>query len=141
MTDIDEIDPVTEPVIIRAFEDEYGESHLEEIRLPGESRQSAVSTAIAWCSEAVPVRNLVWRRVEKDHPTTTPHVAPARQLIVLLSGTAEIVVSDGERRTIRAGQIVLAEDLTGKGHITRALDDTTRVTLIIELGDGPIPGI
>lgn len=133
-------DAVTHPVIIRVFSDADGETHFDEIRLSGESRQSAVSTAIAWVSASVPVRGMVWRRVEKDHPTTTPHVTPARQLIVLLSGTAEIEVSTGERRTVMPGQIVLGEDLTGKGHITRAVDRTPRVTLILELGDGPIPG-
>jgi hypothetical protein len=132
--------PVTEPVIIRVFSDADGETHFDEIRLPGNARQSAVSTAIAWVSESVPVRSLVWRRVEKDHPATTPHVTPTRQLVIPLSGTAEIEVSTGERRTIAPGQIVLGEDQTGKGHITRALDDSTRVTLILELGDGPIPG-
>jgi hypothetical protein len=131
--------PVIEPVIIRVFSDADGETHFDEIRLPGESRQSAVSTAIAWISESVPVRGMVWRRVEKDHPTTTPHVTPTRQLMVLLSGTAEIEVSSGERRRVAPGQILLGEDLTGKGHITRAVDHTPRVTLILELGDGPIP--
>ena len=133
-------DPVTQPVIIRVFSDADGETHFDEIRLPGESRQSTVSTAIAWVSEQVPLRGMVWRRVEEDHPTTTPHVTPTRQLIVLLSGTAEIEVSTGERRTITPGQIVLGEDLTGKGHITRAVDQAPRVTLMLELGDGPIPG-
>ena len=131
---------VTEPVIIRVLSDAEGETYFDEIRLPGAARQSAVSTAIAWISESVPVRNMVWRRVEKDHPTTTPHVTPTRQLVIPLSGTAEIEVSTGERRTIAPGQIVLGEDLTGKGHITRAVDGSTRVTLILELGDGPIPG-
>lgn len=132
--------PALEPVIIRVFTDPDGETQFSEIRLPGEIRQSPVSTAIAWCSEVLPVRNLVWRQVVEDHPTTTPHVTPRRQLVIPLSGTTEIEVSTGERRTIRAGQILLGEDVTGKGHITRALDDVTRVTLVIELGDEPIPG-
>jgi hypothetical protein len=102
MNENNTVEPVAEPVIIRVFSDAEGESHFDEIRLPGESRQSAVSTAVAWVSESVPVRAMAWRRVEKDHPTTTPHVTPIRQLMVLLSGTAEIEVSTGERRTVGA---------------------------------------
>lgn len=138
MSENNTTDPVTQPVITRVFSDADGETHFDEIRLAGESRQSEVSTAIAWVSPSVPVRGMVWRRVERDHPTAIPHVTPTRRLMVLLSGTAEIEVSTGERRTVTPGQIVLGEDLTGKGHITRAVDDTPRVTLILELGDGPI---
>lgn len=133
------IDPVATPVIIRVYNDDAGESRFDDILLPGGVRQSAVSTAMAWISENVPVRGLVWRRVEHDHPRMTPHVAPARQLVIPLSGTVEIEVSTGDRRTINPGQIVLHEDLTGKGHFTRAVDDAVRVTLVLELGDEPIP--
>lgn len=81
------------------------------------------------------MRGAVWRRVEAEAPSTTPHNAPQRQLIVPLSGEVEIEVSTGERRSVPPGQIILVEDTTGKGHITRALDDSTRVTLMLELGD------
>ncbi|MEV6338853.1 hypothetical protein AB0M12_29575 [Nocardia vinacea] len=140
MSEKDNTDSVTEPVIIRVYSDDAGETHFDDIRLPGNIRQSAVSTAMAWISEKVPIRGLVWRRVEQDHPLTAPHVTPARQLVIPLSGAVEIEVSTGERRTIMPGQIILGEDLTGKGHFTRAVDDATRVTLILELGDEPIPG-
>ena len=131
---------VTEPVIIRVFSDAAGESHIEEIRLPGETRRSDVSASVAWWSEKVPVRSLAWRRVEKEAPPTVPHTAPRRQLIVPLSGAVEIEVSTGEQRTVVPGQVLMVDDVTGKGHITRAADDATRVTLVLELADEPVPG-
>ena len=124
-----------QPFILRVYNDAAGESHFEEVRIPGRHRRSDVSTSVAWWSERIAVRGLVWRRVEEEAPPTKPHNAPRRQLIVPLSGGVEIEVSTGERRTVPPGQIILVEDTAGKGHITRAMDDSTRVTLMLELGD------
>ncbi len=60
--------------------------------------------------------------------------------MVPLSGAVEIEVSTGELRTVVPGQVLMVDDVTGKGHITRAADDATRVTLVLELADEPIPG-
>ncbi|MEV0640961.1 hypothetical protein AB0I77_39770 [Streptomyces sp. NPDC050619] len=133
--EVDVTDRNTQPVILRVYSDAAGESRFEEIRIPGRRRRSEVSTSVAWWSEKIAVRGAVWRRVEAEAPSTTPHNAPQRQLIVPLSGEVEIEVSTGERRSVPPGQIILVEDTTGKGHITRALDDSTRVTLMLELGD------
>ena len=132
--------PLTEPVIIRIFSDAAGETHFGEIRLPGGTRRSEASASVAWWSEKVPVRSLVWRRVEKEAPPAIPHTSPRRQLIVPLSGAVEIEVSTGEQRTVVPGQVLMVDDVTGKGHITRAADDATRVTLVLELADEPVPG-
>jgi hypothetical protein len=47
------------------------------------------------------------------------HPAPRRQFMVKLAGETEIVASDGERRQIGPGMVVLLEDTTGKGHHSR----------------------
>ncbi|MGR6974909.1 hypothetical protein ACU639_35810 [Streptomyces cynarae] len=130
-----------EPVVLRVFTDEAGESRFEEIRLPGDRRRSEVSTSVAWLSERIAVRGLVWRLVEEEAPPTVPHNAPRRQLIVPLSGRVELEISTGEVRTVPPGQMILVEDTTGTGHITRAADDSPRVTLMLELGDESFPGI
>ena len=51
------------------------------------------------------------------------HNAPRRQLIFLTSGILEIETSEGARYTCRPGDLIFAEDTTGKGHITRSLRD------------------
>jgi hypothetical protein len=50
------------------------------------------------------------------------HPAPCRQYVILLQGGVEVTASDGERRTIAVGEIVLVEDTTGKGHRSRIFD-------------------
>jgi hypothetical protein len=52
------------------------------------------------------------------------HNAPRRQLIFLTSGILEIESSEGERYVCRPGDLIFAEDTTGKGHVTRSLRDT-----------------
>ena len=61
------------------------------------------------------------------------HVAPRRQYVITLSGRAELEVAGGKKIPIGPGHIDLVEDLTGKGHITKVLED--RVTLQLPLVD------
>ena len=61
------------------------------------------------------------------------HCAPRRQYSISLSGMAEIEVGDGTVARIGPGDVVLAEDLTGQGHITRVVGDQPRFYAIVPL--------
>jgi hypothetical protein len=63
------------------------------------------------------------------------HCAPRRQYSISLSGTAEIEVGDGTIARIEPGDVVLAEDLTGRGHVTRVVGGQPRVYAIVPLAD------
>jgi hypothetical protein len=45
---------------------------------------------------------------------------PRRNFFVTLSGELEIEASDGQVRQLGPGAVLLAEDTTGKGHVTRS---------------------
>jgi hypothetical protein len=45
----------------------------------------------------------------------------------------DITASDGETRHISTGEIVLVEDTTGKGHITKSSGSTPRYTLFVPI--------
>ena len=47
------------------------------------------------------------------------HPAPKRLFHLFLQGQCEVTVSDGEVRTFMQGDVVLAEDTTGQGHVTK----------------------
>jgi hypothetical protein len=47
------------------------------------------------------------------------HTAPERQLAVSLNGWVEYETGDGVVRRFNPGEIVLVEDTTGRGHVTR----------------------
>ena len=57
------------------------------------------------------------------------HNAPRRQYVVMMSGQLEIEIGDGTKRVLDPGDVLVAEDLTGKGHVTRALGPITNVFL------------
>ncbi|HUN57046.1 MAG TPA: hypothetical protein VMU41_02950 [Candidatus Binataceae bacterium] len=62
------------------------------------------------------------------------HHAPARQIVVLLKGTMEVGTSDGQKRQWSAGTAVIADDLTGKGHVTRVIEGPALV-MFVQLPD------
>jgi quercetin dioxygenase-like cupin family protein len=61
------------------------------------------------------------------------HTAPRRQYVVIMSGGMEIEISDGTTRRLVPGDVLVAEDLTGKGHITRGVGADPRITLAVPL--------
>jgi hypothetical protein len=61
------------------------------------------------------------------------HTASRRQYIVTLSGHAELVLSGGQTLKVGPGDIELAEDTTGKGHITRTVGNEDRISIAIPL--------
>jgi quercetin dioxygenase-like cupin family protein len=61
------------------------------------------------------------------------HNAPRRQYVVMMSGVMEVEISDGSKRQFVAGDVLVAEDLTGKGHITRGVGEAPRVSLAVPL--------
>jgi hypothetical protein len=64
------------------------------------------------------------------------HTPSRRQYVITLSGHAELVLSGGQTIEVGPGSIELAEDLTGKGHITRTVGTEDRVVILIPVS-GP----
>jgi hypothetical protein len=52
-----------------------------------------------------------------------PHPAAGAQWVVVLRGVIEVRVADGTSRQFGPGDLVLATDTTGRGHITRVVGD------------------
>lgn len=63
------------------------------------------------------------------------HTAPRRQYVITLSGRGEIEVAGGKKISLEPGHIELAEDLTGKGHITKVVGSEDRVSIQLPLVD------
>jgi hypothetical protein len=61
------------------------------------------------------------------------HNPSRRQFVVNLDGAVDVVASDGTTRRFGPGEIFLAEDITGKGHISRAVNNQPRKSLFITL--------
>lgn len=103
------------------------QSHFEDFDVPLDDRG-----AIGCLSARHTVGGLIFRHTDGDYDYAW-HNAPERQYIVILEGGLEVEIGDGTRRTFGAGDILLAEDTTGQGHISRAVDGRPRRSLFITI--------
>ena len=62
------------------------------------------------------------------------HCAPRRQFVIHLKGSVEIETGDGTKRRFGVGDVLLADDTTGEGHISRGVD-TPREQVVIVVPD------
>ena len=111
---------------VRVYNTEDGESHLEEIEY------SLATTNHGLLAENVAVEEVVLRAWHENSEEPEFHVSPRRQFVIHLSGSAEVEASDGSKRTLPTGSILLAEDTEGRGHLIRGLD-VPRLVLLVPL--------
>ena len=122
------------PRIWRVYSGADGESHIAELPLamqPFKDTEGAHGDTTAMQS----VTGIAFR-VSPPGYVLDWHCAPRRQYSISLSGMAEIEVGDGTKVRVAPGDVVLAEDLTGRGHVTRVVGDTPRFYAILPLADG-----
>lgn len=62
------------------------------------------------------------------------HNAEARRYVITISGHAELVVTGGQKFVAQPGDLLLAEDLTGKGHTFRVVGDQDWVAMFVDMG-------
>jgi quercetin dioxygenase-like cupin family protein len=115
--------------VIRLYTGPDNQSHFEDVDLPfapsGESDSTPRRAASGVSFNRYPPGfKLNW------------HPAPRRQYVVNLEGQAEIEVGDGTKKRFGPGDVLLAEDLTGQGHITRVVGNKARVTMWVALEGG-----
>ena len=98
--------------IIRVFSGDDGESHFENLTL--EQLVDLVNR-----SGEGPI-NLGQRPSDFFYDY---HPAPRRQYVVIMGGRVEVEVADGKKRELGPGDVLIADDLTGHGHIQRWGDE------------------
>ncbi len=64
------------------------------------------------------------------------HNASRVQYLVHLAGITEIEVADGTIKRLHPGDVLIAQDTTGHGHIPRGIGDEFRVALAVPLEKG-----
>ena len=109
---------------IRLYTGDDGHSHIEEIDPAEHPEWNTLHRA----------KGVVFRAMTPGFFSDW-HIAPRRQYIITLSGEAEIGLKDGTVYRLRAGDVNLAEDLTGDGHTTRVVSDVPRVTATVHLDE------
>ena len=97
-----------------------GQSHAEEIQLTAGMMMKATGVTF---NRAPAGRFSDW------------HVGPRRQFVITLAGKGELELAGGRKLAVEPGHIELIEDTTGKGHTTRVVGNTDRITISIPLED------
>jgi hypothetical protein len=116
--------------ITRLYTGPDGKTKVEEFEVPLKPQGQGTEL-----STVVPARSVQFRRTNKDYNLDW-HPAPARQFVVTLSGESEVEIEGGRKIRLGPGNILLAEDTTGQGHISRAIGTGERISLFIPLADG-----
>ncbi len=121
------------PTILRIYSGDDGQSHFEEVTLP---MQPFVDVEGAH-GEGTTLQNTtgITFRVSPPGYELGWHCAPRRQYTITLAGEAEIEIGDGTVKRIGPGDVLLADDLTGQGHITRVVGEQQRFYAIVPLAD------
>lgn len=113
--------------ITRIYTGEDNESHFEDIEV-----ELNDGGDIGYLSERLDVTGIIFRRTPPDYNYDW-HNAPRRQYILMLDGAVDVEIGDGTVRRFSIGDIVLVEDTTGRGHISRAVDNQPRTSVFITL--------
>ena len=119
--------------VTRLYTGADGQSHAEDTevawrpaRLQAELNESASVRVTAAQFLRWP-RGFVW----EGHP------ASRRQYVIIVSGRGEVDVVGGRKVQLAPGRVLLAEDVTGKGHTTRVGADEDLVMLLVPLAQEP----
>ena len=109
-------------MIVRIFTGDDGESHFQDVT-PDEF--AGIANNVGPGDITVGQRPPGWW---DDY-----HTAPRHQYVVFMSGGAEIEVADGGKKQFGPGDVLVAEDLTGHGHIIRNTGEEARISLAVPL--------
>ena len=85
-------------------------------------------------SEIVSVKQLQVLRTSPDY-LSAARPGRNRQYVIMVSGRREIEVADGKKIALGPGTVLLVEDVTGKGHLTRGVGAEDAVSIVVPLAD------
>src|SRR6516162_11682053 len=107
--------------------DANGESHWRDVDV-----QWVEERNFSKLSARLPANGIIFRETSGDYDLAW-HPAPRRQYVINLDAGVEITASDGEKRVIGAGEVILVEDTSGKGHLSRAISGQIRHSIFVTI--------
>jgi hypothetical protein len=107
------------------YTDANGQSHFRDIEVEWVEEGPAGKL-----SKRLPATGIIFRQVQPNYDLDW-HPAPRRQYIINLDAGVQITASDGEARVIGAGEVILVEDTTGKGHLSKAVEGKIRHCIFV----------
>lgn len=111
---------------LRLYTGDDGESHFEAIPFVFEPDRHMDTTPMQ-AARSVAIRRVAPGVVLDWHP------APRRQYLFTLAGAWDIECGDGAVERFQAGDVMLADDLTGHGHKSRVFGNEPHVFAVVPL--------
>ncbi|MBT8508849.1 cupin [Methanomicrobiaceae archaeon CYW5] len=124
---------LTQVTYYRIYADSQGDSHLDVVTVGQSLAQGAPPAAPFYISEDRAASKYRFYTFEPGWIGEL-HPAPTRQFLALLSGEVEVETTDGTIRRLGPGDLILLEDTSGKGHVTKNTGDGYAMFLVV-----PVP--
>ncbi len=124
---------ITQVTYHRLYADAQGDSHFDTVTIEQTLARAAPPAAPFYVSADGPASK---HRFYTFGPGWIGelHPAPTRQFLALMSGEVEMETTDGIVRRLGPGDLVLLEDTSGRGHVTRNIGDGYAMFLVV-----PVP--
>lgn len=113
--------------ITRLYTGADNESHFEDIEIEIDD-----AGKIGELSEKENATGIIFRRTGPNYDYDW-HNAPERQYIIMLDGAVDVETGDGTVRRFSTGDILLVEDVTGRGHKSRTVNNEPRTSVFVTL--------
>ena len=109
------------------YVDGQGETHFRDIEVDWVEEGPGGKL-----SRRLPATGIIFRATPGTYDYDW-HPAPRRQYIINLDGGVKITASDGESRIIGAGEVLLVEDTSGKGHLSKSVSGKMRRSVFVPI--------
>ena len=115
----------------RLHGDAAGETHLTRLELPEKQSEAGRFRGL----NDIPATTMGFAEFIGRKPDVGVHNAPRRQFLVVLAGGLEIVTTLGHTERLAPGDLLLADDIGTKGHISR--DVGSEPLMLLAIGIDP----
>jgi hypothetical protein len=116
--------------------DAAGDTHLTRLALPEKESFAGRFRGL----NNIPTTTMGFAEFIGRKPDVGVHNAPRRQFLVVLRGELEIVTTLGQTEHLQRGDLLLADDIGTKGHVSRDVGDEPLMLMAIGIDpawDGP----
>jgi hypothetical protein len=123
------------PNITRVVADERGQTHFVDVALPPFPNPGDGAGGRRLSLRDIPTTTMNVNEMLDPIGTVDAHVAPRRQMIVVLRGAFEITTSLGKQKRFERGDCLIADDVEGEGHRFDDVGDEALATLAIGIAE------
>ena len=116
----------------RIFSDAQGDSHFDTVTVEQSLANGAPPAAPFYVSGDRPALKYRFYSFQPGWIGDW-HPSPTRQFLALMSGAVEVETTDGTVRRMGPGDLVLLEDTSGRGHVTRNISDGYSTFFVVSI--------